>query len=177
MNIEEIRAILKEVRTGQDGWRFVAEHFGTKSQPDRAVYIQVRAAGRDNDTGEPYQWSGRKWHVSPFATRSEVVATCLKAVLTALEHEARECFSYKGVRVFDPHVSVDALADLLANKKAVEVRPGPVPAKTDAGPGAHFLEEGLEPHEPLSAADFDVVAGPYRFTGAPRGLGSGWVRS
>src|SRR5687768_12140871 len=55
---------------------------------------------------------GRKWYVSPYATESEVVQTALKAVLTFLEHEAREQFHYKGKAIFGPHLDVEALLQL-----------------------------------------------------------------
>jgi hypothetical protein len=47
-------------------------------------------------------------------TDSEVVFTALKAVLTALEHEAREKFTFMGVRIADSHVDVHKLADFMA---------------------------------------------------------------
>jgi len=50
-----------------------------------------------------------KWYLSRHATESEVVLTALKGVLTALEHEAREQFTYRGVALFGPHVDVRAL--------------------------------------------------------------------
>jgi hypothetical protein len=43
----------------------------------------------DNDTGAPIGWKSRKWLVSRHSTKSEVVQTTFKAILTALEHEAR----------------------------------------------------------------------------------------
>jgi hypothetical protein len=42
-------------------------------------------------------------------TRSELVQTAFKAVLTSIEHEAREQFTYKGARVFGPHFDIEAL--------------------------------------------------------------------
>jgi len=54
-------------------------------------------------------WKTRKWVISSFATRSEVVQTMLKLVLTAMEHEAREKFTYKGKAIFGPHFDVERL--------------------------------------------------------------------
>lgn len=42
-------------------------------------------------------------------TDTEIVKTALNAVLAALTHEALETFKYRGVSIFDPHLSVDAL--------------------------------------------------------------------
>lgn len=66
-------------------------------------YVQVRFTA----SGEP--WSGRKWYLSAHATDAEVVQTALKAVLTAVEHEAREAFTYQGVALFQPHCSLEEL--------------------------------------------------------------------
>lgn len=69
------------------------------------------------DEGE--KWNGRKWYVSGHSTESEVVQTCLKAILRAEEHEAREKFFYAGRAVFGPHLSIAALH---AVAEDVEVR-------------------------------------------------------
>lgn len=53
---------------------------------------------------------GRKWAISRYMTKSELVQTALLAVLQVQEHEAREQFLYKGKAVFGPHFDVDALA-------------------------------------------------------------------
>ena len=53
--------------------------------------------------------AGRKWFLSRHMTKGELIQTCLKAVLAAEEHEARERFKYKGRAVFGPHISIDAL--------------------------------------------------------------------
>lgn len=68
-------------------------------------FIQVRFVGCDGTTQH-----GRKWYVSPHSCLSEIVQTCLKAVLTALEHEAREQFTFDDEAIFSPHFDVMALA-------------------------------------------------------------------
>ena len=55
-----------------------------------------------------YQKS-RKWMLSPYMTKSEVVQTAFKAIMTAEEHETRENFIYKNKPIFGPHFSIDAL--------------------------------------------------------------------
>lgn len=52
---------------------------------------------------------GRWWHISAFATSSEVVQTMLLAVLTAEEHEAREQFLFEGKAIYSPHKSIKSL--------------------------------------------------------------------
>jgi hypothetical protein len=73
-------------------------------------------------TGEDTACSGRKWRLSPHMTKSEVVQTAFKAILTAVEHETREKFLYRGQSIFGPHFNVDKLVELCAAGNAEEVR-------------------------------------------------------
>lgn len=64
-------------------------------------------------------WTGRKWRMSMHMTRSEIVQTALKAVLTAEEHEARERFLFRGRAIFGPHLSVESLWGLVPDNQEV----------------------------------------------------------
>lgn len=102
-------------RTGKQ-WVF---HIGHTSGGD--LYLQVQFDGIDAYTGQPAGQHGRKWYLSPHMTKSEIVMTALKAVLTAEEHEARENFKYLGKRVFGPDFDVDALAEI-CDKSHMDIR-------------------------------------------------------
>jgi hypothetical protein len=68
------------------------------------VWLQVgKFEGVCNVTGKSLAWRGRKWPIEPEHTEGEIVRTALKAVLTAVEHEAREQFLFDGKAIFDPH--------------------------------------------------------------------------
>lgn len=84
------------------------------------LYVQHRYIRPDSITGELGWGYGRKWHVSPHATESEVVLTCLKAGLTNSEHEVREDFTYKGQHVFQPHIDINALVEASQHSDARE---------------------------------------------------------
>lgn len=75
-------------------------------------WLQARFYAPCNKTGAPQIQYTRKWYISAVATKSEVVQTALKCVLTSVEHEAREQFKYRGRRIFAPHCSVDTLWEL-----------------------------------------------------------------
>jgi hypothetical protein len=76
-------------------------------------YMQIRCdEGLCNVTGKPLEWSGRKWFLSEHMTRSEVVQTAFLAAKTAVEHELREKFLYRGQAIFEPHYDVELLVDL-----------------------------------------------------------------
>lgn len=96
---------------------------GLKSHPD-VWYLQITApTGTDNVTGEAYHWKSRKWLLSQHMTTGEIVQTALKALLTALEHEAREQFRYKGEAIFDPHYDLDFLVALRKHERSTLHRP------------------------------------------------------
>ena len=94
-------------------WKDEFIHLGRTCPPD----IRLRVVCKDgscNVTGRPWNWNGRWWRLSRHMTDSEIVWTAFKAVLTALEHEAREKFTFKGIRVADSHVDIHKLADFMA---------------------------------------------------------------
>lgn len=86
-------------------------------------YLQVSFQAEDNydiDTEIRLQ-SGRKWFLSRYMTRSEIVQTAFKAIISAVEHEAREEFTYKGVAIYGPHFDVEALHEL-ASSGGLDIR-------------------------------------------------------
>lgn len=60
-------------------------------------------------TGKVEEQRSRKWYVSPWAAKSEVVRTVYKAIIAAEMHEIDENFFYKGAAIYDPHRDVEAL--------------------------------------------------------------------
>lgn len=82
------------------------------------LYIQLRFNAPDSqgDGLVEREWHGRKWYVSLHSTEGEIIQTCLKAVITAMEHEAREKFTYKGVALFQPHINIEALVEAAQTK-------------------------------------------------------------
>jgi hypothetical protein len=65
---------------------------------------------------------GRKWMLSEHMTRNEIVQTCFLAVMTAVEHEVREHFKYRGRKIFNPHFDPDALWILARSKGNLDLR-------------------------------------------------------
>lgn len=109
----QILVVLADVR--YLNWTF---HVGTDPEPAGAAprhWLQVRFPGADSVTGDPAVQHGRKWRLSPYMTKSELVQTAFKAVLTAIEHETREQFAYRGRPIFGPHFNVDELWAALAH--------------------------------------------------------------
>lgn len=108
MTTDQIRSVVANIA-------YPGFDFRVKQEGDRS-YLQISCEDKCNQTGEHYVWSGRKWFLSQYMTRSELVNTALKATLTAVEHEAREKFTYKGVTIYDPHLDVDELVEFRQQK-------------------------------------------------------------
>ena len=76
------------------------------------VSLQAEFHAPCTDTGKLTLQKTHQWFLSEHMTDSEVVQTAFKCVLTAIEHEAREQFKYKGQAIFGPHFNVNDLAEL-----------------------------------------------------------------
>ena len=135
MTLAEIATIVRGVQ--YPGLSFRVEDAGLKHAfiqvqfvaPDHNTHYFVSSANvaigtcgmcghprHSHETPREQSWGGRKWYVSEHAIEAEVVQTCLKAVLTAIEHEAREQFMFRGVALFHPHISLDALMTAAATR-------------------------------------------------------------
>lgn len=86
-----------------------ANHVFQSEETMGGFHIWITAMEKCTFTGEPSLQEGRRWFVSTGCTPSDVVRTAFKAVATWAEHETREEFKYKGVRVFSPHLELNNL--------------------------------------------------------------------
>ncbi len=113
VNAKDIIAVLADVEFPQ--FDFIVGLMG----PD-GYFLQVEFKAVDHvvwpHADVERSWTGRKWYISAHSTVGEIVQTALKAVLTAIEHEAREQFKYKGVAIFQPHINPDALVEIAVQK-------------------------------------------------------------
>lgn len=89
----------------KDDWSLII------GQEGKRFWLQVRCDGVNNQTGKNLEWGGRKWMLSQHMTRSEIVQTAFKAIMTAEEHELREKFLYQGHAIFGPHFNVEFLVE------------------------------------------------------------------
>lgn len=114
LSVEQLRAILADVRF--KGGSFLIE------EATGGFLIQLRLEEKEIGTGECQMLCGRKWHIDDSATRSDIVRTAFKAVVTWEEHEVRERFTYRGAPVFGAHGDVDSLVRLTAEAKPDTIR-------------------------------------------------------
>jgi len=82
-----------------------------------AIFLRGSYEEADVDTGVKEMQLTRRWFLSPEMTKSEIVQTVFKCVMTSMEHRCREWFRYRSKAVFGPHFDVDALWDICADGK------------------------------------------------------------
>lgn len=116
MNLAEMQEAISQI-TYKD-WRIRLYLDGDRP------YLQVSFLEEDMTTKVIEEQKGRKWFLSPHMTKSEVVSTALKAVLTAEEHETREKFRFQGKAIFGPHFDVDQLVKFATYKDNLDMRTG-----------------------------------------------------
>jgi hypothetical protein len=103
--LQEVAAILSEVTFPGYWWIVTKDSDG--------VRIHARFMAPCNVAGgEPQEQRTRRWGIRPEASKSEIIGTALKCVLTSVEHETREQFKYKGKAIFGPHFNVDILWEI-----------------------------------------------------------------
>jgi hypothetical protein len=123
--ISEIREVLDRISLQPScidmGWEFeVREVFVyTPDDPDPGRYpplhqcagFEIRTSFQrpDRDTGKIARGFGRWWHVPVGVSESGLVKSMYAAIRLNVEHELLEAFHYDGVRIFDPHHTIDDL--------------------------------------------------------------------
>lgn len=117
LTLSDIKHIVAEIR--YKDWNFdILE--GRNDIADWPTSPMLRVRFTDPESGEIQK--GRKWLLSYHMTKSEVVLTALKAVLTAEEHESRELFRYRGSKIFNPHIDVDKMVELTRKLENLDLR-------------------------------------------------------
>ena len=114
MTDEEIQNVLGEIVYPKRGW-FLSVFTNKNERP----YLQWQVY--PTSSKEEAQ-NGRKWYLSRYMTKSELVQTAFKAAITFEEHECREMFTYRGRKIFSPHFDIDSLWEISGQKKHLDVR-------------------------------------------------------
>ena len=100
MNKQEVVSILSEIKFSN--WFFEVH------QKDDMLFLQVQFFAPNTDYPEHGNMlqKCRWWLIDTDKGESEVVRTAYKAIEAAVIHEMQEEFTYKNVRVMDPHRSL-----------------------------------------------------------------------
>jgi len=105
MELEHVEELIRSIE-----FEFAGEHwrFELKDEGGR-LHLRTAFILPDCETRVATRMNGRWFPLSQHMTRSEVVGTAFLAVMTAVEHEVREAFTFKGERIYGPHHDVDGL--------------------------------------------------------------------
>lgn len=100
--VEAMRAVVEEVN-------FPGYEFFVGESMHGFLYLQAEYDESDTLTGVVERQHTRRWALSPEMSKSEIVATAFKCILTSMEHKTREWFTYRGRSIYHPHYDVDSL--------------------------------------------------------------------
>lgn len=103
-----VQAILLQIHCPPYYFRLTT--INTLEEP--VIHLQACKDRIDVDTGKMSVGKGAKHHVSFHATREEIVQKALKACIEFAEHDVREHFTWRGKRIFGPHLSHDRLWEI-----------------------------------------------------------------
>jgi len=92
-----------------------------KTDSRGAVYLRAFYAERDTVTDIPEIQYTRRWFLSPEMSKSEIVATAFKCIMTSMEHRVREWFTYRQRAIYMPHYDVDKLHQICEDRQKREV--------------------------------------------------------
>lgn len=124
MTREDMIDVLADVECGEYHFKVVEMNTAAGHCYLQAIYYetdvyQSNPAGPADDIQ-----TTRKWLLSEHMTRSELLQTALKCVLTSAEHRVREKFTYKRVRLYGPHIDCDELVKI-AGHTSTRLEPAP----------------------------------------------------
>jgi len=111
----QIEAILQGITYDKPGWKWRLLEKGG------GFLFQWEFMERDLTSSDPNapeeRQQARKWYISPYMTRSEIIRTAFLSVQQAELHEVAERFQFWGQRIFDPHMDYAALSIALYDDK------------------------------------------------------------
>ena len=105
ITLEKLEHIISEIDAEYQGKKFLIFY----GEDNGKLWIQVGTERPDTYTGEIGIGKGGQAKVSEEATHDEVVKKIFGMCLDYVEHETREGFKWRGRRVFNPHVTIEAL--------------------------------------------------------------------
>jgi len=108
-SFDEVREIVEACHCSLLEREFIIR-FEKHPDSEERWFLQVGMERECAYTGDRGVGFGGKLEVSPWSTRDEIVKKILGACLAYAEHEVREGFFWDGNRIFNPHVTVEALA-------------------------------------------------------------------
>jgi hypothetical protein len=111
---EQLLAVLDQISFAPScvnmGWQWQIEELQSPSGDLRGWLVNTTFRRPDTHTGEIGIGSGRKELIAYGASETAVVKTAWLLAELIVRHELMEAFLYRGVRIFNPHHTVDELS-------------------------------------------------------------------
>ena len=118
---ETLRAILDQITFAPScvnmGWAWQIEELRLADGSLRGWLVNTTFRRPDTNTGEIGIGSGRQELIAKGSSESGVVKTAWLLAELIVRHELMEAFLYQGVRIFNPHNTVEELS-LPARRRA-----------------------------------------------------------
>lgn len=73
------------------------------------IYVMITCLRRDTYTGQVSEGQGGRRYLNPKMTDDQIIRLTFGALMAYDEHEDREAFEVDGVKVFGPHITIEAL--------------------------------------------------------------------
>jgi hypothetical protein len=117
--MEEKMKTIEEIREIVNLCKYPEYKFSVFIDGRGEIYLQAHYNEPDTITGKTEIQATRRWFISPQMTRSEIVQTCFKCIITSTEHRAREWFTYREKAIFGPHFNVDVLHAIMCENPKI----------------------------------------------------------
>lgn len=121
--IQQLREVLKKVTFRKScvnlKWEWEVETVYNPDGSTKGWFVNTTFERPDTETGEVGRGAGRQEFIKTGTSDSGVVKTCWLLAELIVRHELMEAFQYDGVRIFNPHHTVEELAlpQLLKEKR------------------------------------------------------------
>ncbi|RJQ30308.1 hypothetical protein C4565_00555 [Candidatus Parcubacteria bacterium] len=107
------------------------------------IFVRIKYDEPDVFDGKiETQW-GRKWWIEATDSEEGFLQTCFKALLTSLEHRARENFLYMNVPIMHPHRTLKEMVEMCKREER-KFEPEPIPFTNDDWQIESMIKEQLE---------------------------------
>lgn len=110
------------------------------------VFLQATYYEPDTISGDPDLQHTRRWFLSPAMSKSEIVQTAFKCIITSMEHRAREWFTWNNRAIFHPHHNIEKLWEICEERVTRDQHSSPSTKGTESRRGVAGHLEGIPQH-------------------------------
>lgn len=107
--LNKIKNITKHITMSCFGTTFKLRVEHDNKFKNGRIFLQVVYDAPCTKTNEVKEWHGRKWYLSEYMTKDEIIKTGFAAFKACVEHEVMEGYKFKNIIVFNPHVNFEEL--------------------------------------------------------------------